>query len=231
MIDPIREARLAGAVGADQPVEIEVAPIRQDQPGPDHQRARLPKRHMRIVAADQARPLRDQPRLAGHAVEHILGNLRHDLAGKVGGEPGDKRGRDRRARLQGIATGSGSEPSAVNGRGRPSARNERGLPILCVSAWRGWRCGVGLSGRSRSGAGRVRGQCRAAAVAREQLARARAILTLAPLLKRGIAIGRLRRRRGRWRRRCRGYRSRARCWQLPSVGEFCRAVILRRAGE
>ncbi len=67
---------------------------RQDQAVPDQQHAALAEGHAVIVLADDTRALRDQEQAAGRTVIDILRHLHGDLAGKIGADAGDKRGRD-----------------------------------------------------------------------------------------------------------------------------------------
>src|SRR3546814_9913412 len=69
-------------------LQIERAAVGEDQPSPDHQRPRLAMRDARIIVADQPRALRDQTVAARDRIEHVLGHLRHHLAGQVGRQPG-----------------------------------------------------------------------------------------------------------------------------------------------
>ena len=141
MVDPVDEPRLACGIGADQAVEVERAAIGQDQPRPDHQRARLAVADMGIVAADQSRALRDQLGAAGRGVEHVLGHLRDHLSRQIGRQASDQCGGDRGTCDQHIPSSWRRQSTAVDGRGSSAAHDERCLAILGVLGvrWGGGR--------------------------------------------------------------------------------------------
>ena len=75
-------------------VDADRGAIGQDDPLPHHERAFLAERHDTVVAADQARALRDQENPPGHAVLDILRHLRGGEPRQVGVQPGDEAGAD-----------------------------------------------------------------------------------------------------------------------------------------
>ena len=75
-------------------VDADRGAVGQDDPLPHHERAFLAERHDTVVAADEARALRDQENPPGHAVLDILRHLRGDEPRQVGVQPGDEAGAD-----------------------------------------------------------------------------------------------------------------------------------------
>ena len=76
-------------------VEHDRATVRKDQPVPDKKDALLAVADLGVILTDQPSALWDQQVSAGRTVVDRLGDLRDDLAGKVGAEARDERGRDR----------------------------------------------------------------------------------------------------------------------------------------
>src|SRR5437879_13662926 len=75
---------IALRIQARHAVEIDRRSVRINDPRPRYLHAVLTIRDMRVVPADEARPLRDQKIHASGGVVHILSNQRLDLTGQIG---------------------------------------------------------------------------------------------------------------------------------------------------
>ena len=75
------------------------------RPVPNQQHAALPETDAIVILTDHARTLRYEKDMARGAVIDILGDLRGDLAWKVGSDAGDQRGWDDGARLEHVCRG------------------------------------------------------------------------------------------------------------------------------
>ena len=91
VVDLILQARVTLGVGPRLALEHDRAPVGHDEAIPDEEGPRLAEGDLRVVLADEARPLRDLQEFSGRAVVNVLGHLGGDLAGQIGAQAGDQR--------------------------------------------------------------------------------------------------------------------------------------------
>src|SRR6185312_4815232 len=102
VIDTILKPGIAFGIGARLALQHDRAAIREDQPVPDQEHPTLAEANAIVVLANHAGALWDEQDLAGRAVINILRYLGGDLAGQIGSDAGDQRGRNQRTRLKDI---------------------------------------------------------------------------------------------------------------------------------
>ena len=105
VVDAVFKARVTLGVRARLALQDDRATVGEQEPVPNQQHAALPETDAIVILTDHARTLRYEKDMARGAVIDILGNLRGDLAWKVGSDAGDQRGWDDGARLEHICRG------------------------------------------------------------------------------------------------------------------------------
>ena len=131
-IDAILQAGVAGWVGADQVVELERGCVRQDHPVPHHLHAGLPVAHLAVVAAEDARALRDQQMAAGGRVVDRLRHRGDHVARQVGVDACHQRRRNHRAGHHLVRRGRQLQVAGITGFRRTGIAQKRLLLILPV---------------------------------------------------------------------------------------------------
>ncbi len=83
--------------------------VGEDEACPRDEQAVLPDGHLVVVGADEPRALGDEQQTLCPRVVDIAAHLGHEVARKVGGDPGEEKARDDRAGAERVGRASGLE--------------------------------------------------------------------------------------------------------------------------